>query len=84
MTLFRNTRQWINVKGESTMTNEPHLTNIKLIASQTGISENRIKYLPELSFPCGRLRARPLTGMRSCCYHMIYATPVGLFWLDDE
>jgi hypothetical protein len=63
------------MKGESTMTNEPHLTNIKLIASQTGISENRIKYLPELSFPC---------GMRNCCYHMIYATPVGLFWLDNE
>ncbi|GEM_PF-1739426 len=52
------------------MTVNPHLTNINLIAKQTGISENQIEYLSTLSYPC---------GMHNCCYHMVYTTPEGLF-----
>ena len=52
---------------------EPHNTNLKLIADHTGLTENQIKYLPELSYAC---------GMHNCCYHMVYQTPIGLFAVD--
>ena len=52
------------------MTIEPHFTNIQLITRETGISESLIEYLPGESYPC---------GIHNCCFHMVYATPEGLF-----
>ena len=51
------------------MTIEPHFTNIRLIARETGINENQIEYLPSESYPC---------GMHNCCYHMVYRTLSGV------
>lgn len=59
-----------------------HSTNIKLIADHAGLTENQIKYLPELSYPCGQSKAWLLTGMHNCCYRMVYQTPIGLFAVD--
>ena len=37
-----------------------------------------IEYLPSQSYPCGRSKARHLTGIHNCCYHMVYKTLSGV------
>lgn len=55
------------------MTIEPHFTNIQLITRETGISEHLIEYRPGESYA---------SGLRNCCYRMIYYTPEGLYAID--